>query len=99
MSKISKEYGSGLFALANEEHVEKAMLDDMKYLKQLFSPEYIRILSDPSIPKEQRVGIVSEALDGRVDRYLVNFIKLMTERNLAGEILRSFDEYEHQYYQ
>ncbi len=99
MSKISKEYGSGLFSLANEEHVEKAMLDDMKYLKQLFSPEYIRILSDPSISKEQRVGIVSEALDGRVDRYLVNFIKLMTERNLAGEILRSFDEYEHQYYQ
>ena len=98
MSRISKEYGSGLFALANEEHVEKTILDEMRCLKEVFSPEYIRILSDPSITKEQRIGIVSEALDGRVDRYLVNFIKLMTERNLAGEILRSFDEYEHLYY-
>ncbi len=98
MSKISKEYASGLFALASEEHVEKDMLDEMKCLKSLFSPEYIRLLSDPSISKKQRLGIVSEALDGKVSVYLSNFVKLMTERNLAGDLVRSFDEYEHMYY-
>ena len=99
MNDISKAYGSGLFQLASENGTVKETLDETRALGKLFERSYLRILADPSYSKEERIGMVSAALDGKVSREVANFVKLMTERNLALEIPSCFKEYENLYYE
>lgn len=98
MSEINKEYGGGLFALAVEEGVEMELLAESRELSKLLSAEYLHLLINPAIPKETRISLVGEVLDGRVHPYLANFVKLMTERGLVSEIHSCFTEYESLYY-
>lgn len=97
-NEIIKEYGGGLFALAEEEGLEKQLLDESRVLAQTLTREYTRLLIDPNLTKDERVSVVGELLDGRVHPYLANFVKLMTERRLAAELSGCFGEFERLYY-
>lgn len=99
MNEIIKEYGGGLFALAEEEGLEAQILSESRALKEALTREYTRLLIDPNLSKEERVAVVGDLLDGRVHPYLANFVKLMTERRLAMELGECFDEFERLYYE
>ena len=99
MNEIVKEYSSGLFALAHDDGIEASLLGEIRALSPLFTPEYVHLLINPEIPKSERIALVASALDGRVHKYLANFVKLMTERGLATEIRECFTEYEELYYE
>ena len=99
MNDTAREYGGGLFALAFEENAADEILGESRALRTLFTREYTHMLVDPSVPKAERVAMVSELLDGRVHVYLANFVKLMTERRLVTEICDCFREFERLYYE
>ena len=99
MNEIVMEYGSGLFSLCSEEGIEKTVLSETRSLAPLFTDEYVRLLINPNIPKDERISLVAQSFDGRIHQYLSNFLKLMTERGLATEIRACFDEYERLYYE
>ncbi len=40
------------------------------------NPEYLPLLSTPSIPKKERCGLLDEALRGQVHLYVLNFLSL-----------------------
>ena len=94
MNDIVREYAAGLFALAREDGDEERILAESRVLAPLFSREYCRLLSNPDIPKSERCGLVTEALGSRAHPYLVNFVRLMTERGLASEIPACFAQFE-----
>ncbi len=99
MNDIITEYGGGLFALASEEHIEETLLYETRALSELLTPEYLHLLINPALPKEKRISMAGELLDGRVHQYISNFVKLMIERSLAGEIVSCFGEFERLYYE
>ena len=99
MNEIVKEYGGGLYALAEESGLEKVLLSETRMLSPLFSDEYVHLLINPDVPKDERIAMIGELLNGRVNQYLTNFVKLMTERGIATEIRGCFDEYERLYYE
>ena len=99
MNNITTEYGGGLFALAEEEHLEEELLLETRALSPLLTPEYLHLLINPSLSKEKRISLAGELLDGKVNKYIANFVKLMVERSLAGEIVSCFKEYERLYYE
>ena len=99
MNEIIKEYGGGLFALAAEDGIEADILSELRALSPVFTEEYIHLLINPEIPKSERVSLVSDALDGRVHKYVSSFVKLMTERGVATEIKGCFEEFERLYYE
>jgi len=99
MSELTKEYGGGLFALAVEEKIDHQILMEARELSKIISGDYIRLISNPDIPKAERIGLLGEILDGNVHVYLGNFIKLMAERSIASEIIPCFEEFEKLYYE
>ncbi|MBQ4354646.1 MAG: ATP synthase F1 subunit delta [Clostridia bacterium] len=99
MNEIITEYGGGLFLLAEEEGLEDQLLGETRMLASLLTADYTRLLINPNLPKEQRIAIVGELLDGRVHPYMANFVKLMTERRLASALKGCFGEYERLYYE
>ena len=83
MTQTAKIYGDALYDLARDEGREEAMLPQLDMLKALFSetPEYLRLLETASLSKEERCGLLDEALRGKVEPYLLNFLKLLCEKN------------------
>ena len=53
MTEIARMYGGSLYDLAAEEVLETRILDELDEAARLIrdDPEYLRLLSTPSIPK------------------------------------------------
>ena len=87
MTETARVYGGSLYELAQEEHLEEEILSEMKEIRALFreNPKYPRLLSEPSIPRKERIGLIDAAFGSQAEPYLVNFIKLLCEKNLLRE--------------
>ena len=87
MTERSRVYGSSLYDLAAEEKLTEPIREQMLAIKQILrdNPDYIRLLSEPSIKKAERLGLIDKAFGGSCEKYLVSFIKLLCERGLLGE--------------
>ena len=68
MTEIARMYGGSLYDLAAEEGLETRILDELDEAAKLIrdAPEYLRLLSTPSIPKKERCDLQDEAFRGQV---------------------------------
>ena len=82
MTETAKMYGGSLYDLAAEEGLEPRILGELDEVQQLLkqNPDYLRLLSTPSIPKKERCGLLDEALRGQVHLYVLNFLKILCEK-------------------
>ena len=82
MTEFGSVYGGGLYDLCVQEHIERDVLGELRELKSIFreNPGFPRLLSNISLSKQERVGIVDAALKGRVHPYVLNFLKILVER-------------------
>lgn len=99
MTQTARLYGGSLYDLAAEEQLTDVMLTQTKEVRKLFqeNPDYVKLLSEPSIPFEERKGLIETAFGTQVERYLVSFIKLLCERNLLGEFAGCCEEFVRRY--
>ena len=97
MTETARVYGGSLYELAQEEHLEEEILSEMKEIRALFreNPEYPRLLSEPSIPRKERIDA---AFGSQAEPYLVNFIKLLCEKNLLREFGGCQEAFQRRYY-
>lgn len=87
MSKAGDLYGQSLYDLAAEENLTDEILGEMEIIKGIFkeNPDYITLLSEPSVPKNERLKLVDEAFKEGCHEYLLNFIKILIEKGLLRE--------------
>ena len=100
MTETARVYGGSLYELAQEEHLEEEILSEMKEIRALFreNPEYPRLLSEPSIPRKERIGLIDAAFGSQAEPYLVNFIKLLCEKNLLREFGGCQEAFQRRYF-
>ena len=79
-------YGGSLYDLAAEEGLEARILGELDEAVALFkaNPDYLHLLSTPSIPKRERCGLLDEALRDQVHLYVLNFLKILCEKGTCG---------------
>ena len=96
MTEFGREYGEGLYALCAEEHIERDALREVQVLKESFreNGDFIRLLGNLTLPKEQRVAIVDDTLKGSVHEYVLNFLKILVERGAIHEFSECADAYQ-----
>lgn len=87
MTRVGDLYGQSLYDLAVAEGQSDSILEEMETIASVFKeyPDYVALLSEPSIPKNERLSLLDTALDGKVNIYLSNFIKLLIEKGLLRE--------------
>ncbi|MDD2956473.1 MAG: ATP synthase F1 subunit delta [Oscillospiraceae bacterium] len=95
MTEIGKLYGGTLYELAAEESLTEEILEQTAVLDGVFSenPGFVGLLSTPSLKKEDRLAILDESLGGKIEPYLLNFLKVMTEKGLMREFSHCAKEY------
>ncbi len=82
MTEVGTVYGEALYALAKDEGLSQAIGEELKVLRQSFQqePDFIRLLSSPNLSKAERCQILDDSLRGKVHAYLLNFLKILTEK-------------------
>ncbi len=82
MTQRSDVYGKALYELCASEHCEDGVLQELTVLSSSFSqePDFLRLLSAPTLTKTQRCGIIDESFQGKVHPYVLNFLKILTEK-------------------
>ena len=83
MTEIGSVYGQALYDLAKGEDLSKQILDEFGILEHCFTveePSFIRLLNTPALTKEERCKILDDSFRGKVQPYLLNFMKILTEK-------------------
>ena len=99
MTEYARVYGGSLYDLALEEKLTDAILEEMREIKQIFrdNPDYLKLLSEPSVKKAERTDLIEKAFGAEAERYLVNFLKILCERGLLYEYEGCVDEFTKRY--
>jgi len=82
MTEVGNVYGESLYSLAREEHLSEQIGGELNALRDGFrqAPEFIRLLSSPSLTKAERCQILDDSFRGKVHPYVLNFLKILTEK-------------------
>lgn len=82
MTEVGNVYGESLYTLAREEKLSERIGGELTALRDGFrqAPEFIRLLSSPSLTKAERCQILDDSFRGKVHPYVLNFLKILTEK-------------------
>ena len=82
MTDIVNVYGQAIYDLAKDEGLAEEVLQQMRVLDESFSaePAFLQLLCAPSVPKQERCQVLDDSLRGQVHPYVLNFLKILTEK-------------------
>lgn len=90
-------YAQALYCLAGEVGAEEEILQQLEVLHTAFrqEPDFLRLLSAPDLSKAERCKILDDSFREKVHPYLLNTLKLMTEKGCIrhfGDCARQYRE-------
>ena len=83
MTEVGNVYGESLYELARDENLTPEIAGQLKVLQQSFrqEPDFLRLLSSPNLTKAERCQILDDSFWGKLNPYLLNFLKILTEKS------------------
>ena len=101
MTEIANNYGLALYELARDEGCQEQILRELGVLCEAFSgePAFLQLLSTPSIPKAERCQILDDSFRGSIHPYVLNFMKILTERGYMRQFSGCCQVFRQQYNQ
>ena len=99
MNQTGRAYGRGLYLLAKEEGLEDTVLQQIQSLQTAFSqePAFTKLLASSNIPKAERLQILEESFRDQVHLYVLNFLKILTEKGYIRHFPACMEAYQEQY--
>ena len=99
MSQIGSTYAQALYSLIKDEGDTGSVLQQLTALEESFraEPDFLRLLDTPNLSKDQRCRILDDSFRGRIDPYVLNFLKLLTEKGYIRRFSDCCQAYREQY--
>ena len=99
MTEVATTYGQAMYDLARDEGLAKDLLAELTALNESLSaePAFLQLLSTPNIPKEERVRILDDSFRGKLHPYVLNFLKVLTEKGYMKHFSGCCQMYKQQY--
>lgn len=99
MTQIANAYARGLYDLAKDEALTETILEQMQTLQVAFDgePRFYRLLSTPNLTKEERLSVLDSSFRDKVHPYVLNFLKILTERGHAAHFSNCCKAYRNYY--
>ncbi len=101
MTQIGTVYGQALYTLARDEGCAAPVLEELKVLEDAFraEPDFLRLLAAPNLSKEERCGILDSSFQGKIHPFLLNFLKILTEKGYSKHFADCCRTYRQEYNQ
>lgn len=95
MNGVARVYGQALYYLARDEALDEHIYGELMELKRIFQEnrDYLRLVSTPAIAKAERLQIIQESFAQQVEPYVLNFMKLLTEKGYMSAFCACCDVY------
>lgn len=99
MTQIGNAYAQALYALAKEESLTEIILKELKVLEEGFSqePDFMRLLASHSLSKQERCNILDNSFRDKIHPYVLNFLKILTEKGYVRHFSDCCKAYRRQY--
>lgn len=90
MSQVGSVYGRALYSLCKDENLSDTVLQELTLLQECFmeNQDYLRLLSAPNVVAQERCQILDDCFRGKVQPYVLNFLKILTEKG----VIKAFPE-------
>ena len=87
MTGAGSVYGEALYDLAKAEGLPESILKQLSVLQESFAaePDFLRLLAAPNLTKQERCAIVDESFRDKVHPYVLNFLKILTEKGYVRQ--------------
>lgn len=85
MTEVGNVYGEALYDLAQSEGLSDQILEQLAALEESFrqEPGFLRLLTSPNLSKQERCDLIGGSFGQLLHPYVLNFLKLLTERGYA----------------
>ena len=82
MTGLAREYGEGLYELARDEELRPKLHQELNQISSLLrqQPDFIRLLCSRAVEREKRLQVIEETFGGQAHPYVVNFMKLLVQK-------------------
>ena len=82
MTQLEQSYAAGLYVLGQEEQITDELMQELSVLEETVGKDeaYISLLSTPALSKEERCALLDQAFRDKVHIYVLNFMKILTEK-------------------
>ena len=99
MTDAGSVYGLALYQLATEESLAKSIGEELSVLQEAFraEPDFIRLLSSPNLSKAERCQILDDSFRSKVHPYVLNYLKILTEKGYMRHFGDCCEAYIQQY--
>ena len=86
MTQMAERYAQALYSLAKDEKLDAVIGEELEILDKAFSqePAFVQLLSSPNLSREERCAVVDDSFRGRIHPYLLNFLKILSEKRHMG---------------
>lgn len=87
MSEINASYAQALYDLAEEDQTTEQILQQLETLNIAFGqePDFLRLMATPNLKKAERCQLLDDSFRGKVHPYVLNFLKLLSEKGHARQ--------------
>ena len=99
MTGVGNAYAQALYSLAREEGTTDTILQELEALDTAFNaePAFLRLLSTPNVSKQERCAILDNSFRGKASPYVLNFMKILTEKGYIRHFSDCCRAYREQY--
>jgi len=99
MTSVGSTYGEALYDLAKAEGLCPDILEQITVLDQGFhqEPDFLRLLQTPNLTKQERCQIVDDSFRGNLHPYVLNFLKILTEKGYIRHFPQCVEAYRQHY--
>lgn len=99
MTEVASVYGGALYSLAKEEHADGQILQELTALQESFreEPDFLKLLASPNLTKAERCQVVDHSFRGKLHPYVLNFLKILTEKGYVRHFSGCCEAYTLQY--
>lgn len=99
MTQVAQVYGQALYSLAAEEAISDKLLKQLGALEVAFAqePGFVQLLRSENLPKAERCQIVDNSFREHFHPYVVNFLKLLTEKGYIRHFSQCCGVFRQQY--
>lgn len=99
MTEVASVYGGALYALAKDERVDERILQELTVLQESFQsePDFLKLLSSPNLAKAERCQVLDQSFRGKLHPYVLNFLKILTEKGYVRHFTGCCEAYTLQY--
>ena len=93
MESVASSYGLALFQLAKEDQQLKEYKNDLDFISQSLTVDYLKFFNQKMISEEERISLLEKCFKENVQPMVLNFLKLLVVKGRMTSLFEIIKEY------